>query len=211
MEAIPFILFILVWIFLYKYLVNKKQKGKIVSHLLSFMAATVVMFLSIIPIAPELTTEQKAQIVEDKKIEQPKKQEIEKENLNTEKLVKSIDSLPNTSIYQIISPEYTFAQFLNAWATKNYDVMSNYTQLRWRYRESNPAEAIKNMYDLKDLKGAKIIKSEGNSSAFKITANIFYINTMNDKKYNVLITAMVIKEDNQWGVNPISALAEKDN
>lgn len=53
MEAIPFILFILVWILLYKYLVNKKQKGKLISHLMSFVVATVVMLLSIIPIAPK--------------------------------------------------------------------------------------------------------------------------------------------------------------
>jgi hypothetical protein len=78
MEAIPFILFVLVWIFLYKYLVNKKQKGKIVSHLLSFITATIVMFLSIIPLAPELTPEQKAQIAEETKQEQLKEQELEK-------------------------------------------------------------------------------------------------------------------------------------
>lgn len=50
MSAIPFILFILVWVLLYKYLVNKKQKGKLISHLMSFIVAILVMLLSIIPL-----------------------------------------------------------------------------------------------------------------------------------------------------------------
>lgn len=212
MEAIPFILFILVWIFLYKYLVNKKQKGKIVSHLLSFMAATVVMFLSIIPIAPELTTEQKAQIAEENPNKIESNKEDEEINKIVQKKVENINTLPNSSIYQTISPEYAFANFINAWADKNYKEMADYTQLRWRYKEDKPAEWLKDIYDFKNLKGAKIIKSERSGTAsYKITANIFYTNTLNNKDYNVFVTGMVIQEENIWGVNPISTMSEQNN
>lgn len=68
MEAlIPFILFVLVWILLYKYLVNKKQKGKLISHLVSFIVATIIMFLSIIPIATKTASGEITQNIEEQK------------------------------------------------------------------------------------------------------------------------------------------------
>lgn len=83
---IPFLLFIAVWILLYKYLVNKKQKGKIISHLVSFVVSFFVLGISasiISPLTPEQLAKmelekQQEEIIEKKELESKKKLEKQK-------------------------------------------------------------------------------------------------------------------------------------
>lgn len=71
-NLIPFILLILVWVFLYKYLVNKKSMKKWKSHLISFLVSFLVFAISIDVlvknniIQTKPIQEQKVQVEEDK-------------------------------------------------------------------------------------------------------------------------------------------------
>ncbi|BAK73718.1 hypothetical protein [Arcobacter sp. L] len=137
---------------------------------------------------------------------------IKKDEIKDKYLNKKLENKPliDLKAYQSISPEYVFANFINKWGDKNYKEMAEYTQLRWKEKEKNPEEFLRNLYDLKNLQSAEIVKIEkSGTAAYKIIANMIYINTMNNEEYNVSITGMVIKEENIWGVNPISTLAEK--
>jgi len=108
------------------------------------------------------------------------------------------------------SPQYVFASFINAWASQDFEKMAKYTQLRWKSREKEPVKYLKNNYDFKHLKTAEItdVKQSG-TAAYKITAHLTYTTPFNDKTDDVYITGMVIKENDTWGVNPISTLREE--
>ncbi|MCT7491882.1 hypothetical protein [Aliarcobacter cryaerophilus] len=72
-NLIPFILLILVWVFLYKYLVNKKSMKKWKSHLISFLVSFLVFAISIDVLV-------KNNIIQTKPIQEQEKQvEVEKE------------------------------------------------------------------------------------------------------------------------------------
>lgn len=197
MAFIPFILFIVVWIFTYKHFISK-QKGKFISHFLGFIISFLIFIISLAIIAPTST---------------PNLEQIEKKEekiIEQKEIIIKKQPLINISKFKSDSPEYAFANFINLWNNKDYQEMNKFTQLRWKDKETSPEVTLKNFYDLKELKSAKITKIENSgTAAYKITANIVYINTINDKEYNISITGMVIKEDNIWGVNPISTLAEK--
>ena len=75
MKVIPFILFILVWVLLYKYLANKKQKGKLLSHIFSLLAAIFILLLSAGIIAGSVTQEQKLQELKEQMIEKMQKKQ----------------------------------------------------------------------------------------------------------------------------------------
>ncbi len=204
MEAlIPFILFIAVWILLYKYLVNKKQKGKIISHILGFSISFLVFIVSIIIVSPTVKHQQNniEEQVEEHIKDEPKKAILTQK----EPIIKTSKLKPD-------SAEYAFASFINAWNNKDYKEMNKFTQLRWKENEKNPEDFLKNFYNLKNLESAKILKIEKNgTAAYKITANIVYtINLIEEKKMNVSITGMVINENNIWGVNPISTIKEDE-
>jgi hypothetical protein len=198
MAFIPFILFIAVWIIVYKQFINK-QKGKLISHLLGFSISFLVFIISIIIIAPQTNNQQNSM-----------KEEIINEHKET--IIIKKEPLINTSKIKSESAEYAFASFINSWNNKDYKEMNNFTQLRWKEKEKNPEEFLKNFYDLKNLQSAKIVKIEkSGTAAYKITANIVYtINLLEEKKINVFITGMIINEDNTWGVNPISTIKEDD-
>jgi len=139
MEAIPFILFILVWIFLYKYLVNKKQKGKVVSHLFSLVVATIAMLISILLLAPDLTPEQKAQLEEKRKQETLKelaerKQEELKEFEN--ELLVTIGEAKSFELYKLenFAKRYVESKSIDAsYNKKFYDCLGS---LVWDKNES---------------------------------------------------------------------------
>lgn len=56
MEAIPFILFIFIWIFAYKYFL--KKRGKILSHIFSLLLSCIGLFVSAAIVLPPPTPEQ---------------------------------------------------------------------------------------------------------------------------------------------------------
>ena len=130
--------------------------------------------------------------------------------IHTQKIVNKDVKTIDIFDYLKDSPEYVFANFINAWALQDFKKMANYTQLSWKSREKNPSDLLKNQYDFKHIKSAKIVKIDGSgSNAYKITANIKYTTPFHkDKIENVFITGMVIKENGIWGVNPISTLRE---
>jgi len=130
--------------------------------------------------------------------------------IHTQKVVNKDVKTIDIFDYLKDSPEYVFANFINAWALQDFKKMANYTQLSWKSREKNPVDLLKNQYDFKHIKSAKIVKVDGNgSNAYKITANIKYTTPFHKNKIeNIFITGMVIKENGIWGVNPISTLRE---
>lgn len=134
---------------------------------------------------------------------------------NFTKQIKNKKTTPvNTELIDVFnylkdSPQYVFASFINAWASQDFKKMVNYTQLRWKSREKDPINLLKNQYDFKHIKTAEItdVKPSG-TAAYKITAHLTYTTPFNDKTDDVHITGMVIKENGVWGVNPISTLRE---
>lgn len=90
MEAlIPFIVAIVCWIVIYKYNFNKRNKSKLLSHIMGFAFSFLAFVITVIVIAPPLTEEQKLNIekekkqkelnkIEEQKIEKQKKAEEQK-------------------------------------------------------------------------------------------------------------------------------------
>lgn len=146
METIPFILFILVWIFLYKYLVNKKQKGKIVSHLFGFAFAFLFMILTILIIIEKesritniifLIVLSGLLILTLKRI---KKKEIieKKENYN---------HIDNVSSPNIIYPENTPIEIIESYERASFDEMRFHLQkIAYSMVGKNVSESEKNEF-----------------------------------------------------------------
>lgn len=68
---IPFVLPIISWIFIYKYLVNKKFIGKFKSHLLSFIVSSIVFIVSIILVSDSIKSNNTSKVENEIKKEQP--------------------------------------------------------------------------------------------------------------------------------------------
>ena len=118
--------------------------------------------------------------------------------------------------YSVGSKERAFAEFLISWQKKDWRRMVKFTQKTWSSGENNPAEMLEAWYGFKDLLGAKITKKTSVSNVtVDITATIYYAFGAEIK--TKVITARVIREDapfkpstnGEWGVNPISTLAEE--
>ena len=128
---------------------------------------------------------------------------LKKQN-NTIKNIKLLD----VKIYKKNSPEYVFANFLNSWAIQDFNSMSKYVQTSWREKEEDPILLLKSQYDFKHLESIKITNVEPGAIAYRITANLTYKTPFKKNLESVKITAMVIKENGIWGVNPVSTLRE---
>jgi hypothetical protein len=94
--------------------------------------------------------------------------------------------------------------------------MVKFSQKTWRSGEPNPAEKLEDWYGFKDLLGAKITKRTPVSNVtVDITATIYY--SFGSEIETKIITGRVIREvapykpspNGEWGVNPISTLAEE--
>jgi hypothetical protein len=115
------------------------------------------------------------------------------------------------------SAERVLAQFIGSWRDQDWARMVKFTEVSWRKRELNPAKTLAASYDFRPLKGFKIESVKHSSISSDVTYTIWYKNLWSKiiKKH---VTARVIKEttageisqDGTWGVNPISALAERD-
>ncbi|MBE3093649.1 MAG: hypothetical protein IMZ52_01360 [Actinobacteria bacterium] len=116
------------------------------------------------------------------------------------------------------SAEYTLAMYILAWKNQDWDNMANFAQETWLDSEEDPAATLEAWYDFKTLKDFEILDIQKISST---TANITFVvqyEAITNQISKMQITAKVIKESDsytpseqgQWGVNPISALKEKD-
>ncbi len=142
----------------------------------------------------------------EKKFIEEDKQELQQEQskLKTTKPFIDIKQLtPNT-------PKYIIAGFVTTWQYKDFKAMVKYTQSSWRDRQNSPAGDLKNSFEYKTLINAKIENIEKRTNDFYVaTIAIKYKNSFNDKVTEVKITPTIIKENGQFGFNPISAIREK--
>ena len=84
MESIPFLLFIFIWIFAYKYFL--KKRGKILSHIFSLLLSCIGLFVSAAIILPSPTPEQikerelKDLLEKEKDLQEQKEKELKEQN-----------------------------------------------------------------------------------------------------------------------------------
>lgn len=149
-------------------------------------------------------------------------------SFNTLKLEKKVDiqlsvtppsyTFQTPSEFSQGSAERTLAEYVNSWKNQDWQKMVSFSQKTWVSGESDPAGTLEAWYDFKTLKGFEVKDTKTISDTTKdITFVVYYeaITNQIDKKQ---ITARVIKEtaaytpstQGQWGVNPTSALSEKD-
>ena len=116
------------------------------------------------------------------------------------------------------SAEQTLANWVAAWRDEDWQRMANLSQLTWADVEPDPVGILDAWYGFKTLKGFEVKDIDRISEvATDVTFVVQYEAFTNqiDKKE---ITAKVIREtapyepsaQGEWGVNPISALAETD-
>jgi len=106
------------------------------------------------------------------------------------------------------TPKYVLGEFINAWQYKNYEKMVRFTQKSWRERQSSPKGDLFNTFNDKTLTYAKILKIQKNSSNLvRSIVKIKYL-TWDKKEKTAIIHPNIIKEDGEYGVNPISAIRE---
>ncbi|MGD9623889.1 MAG: hypothetical protein AB7U51_04450 [Arcobacter sp.] len=151
MEAlIPFIVAIVCWIVIYKYNFNKRNKSKLLSHILGFAFSFLAFVVTVIVVAPPLTEEQKLNIekekkqkelnkIEEQKIEEQKKAEekklLELKKLNDELNI-SLKEAKDTPINSIekLAENYVLQKNLDkSYNKKFYDCLGN---LIWDKDES---------------------------------------------------------------------------
>lgn len=126
------------------------------------------------------------------------------------------------SKYAADSAERAFANFLVAWKQKDWDRMATVTQKTEKASEDNPAESLKNKFDIEDLLEAKITKTVdvtdepfNGENAKDITAEIQYSignesGVLGFQIHKETVVARVIRESaaftpdasGDWGVNP---------
>lgn len=115
-NLIPFILLILVWVFLYKYLVNKKSMKKWKSHLISFSVSFLVFAISVDILV-------KKDIIQTKPIQEQEKQvEVEKEKAPIQEQKVQVEE-KETSILggKIIKEDKDYPKFEDTFHTINMD------------------------------------------------------------------------------------------
>ena len=137
--------------------------------------------------------------------------------------------MPKPSDYDRDSSEHAFAEFLVSWKKKDWDGMVLVSQKTELSRESDPADSIKNIFDIKDLLEAKITKTSDVTdltpdglNAKDVTAEIRYsvgteAGVMGFQMHTATITARVVRESapykpdskGEWGVNPTSVSREE--
>jgi hypothetical protein len=130
--------------------------------------------------------------------------------------------VPSPFKYQVNTPERCVAEYLSAWAAKNWDLMNLFTQLTWRYKNRNSAEdLLKKWYNHKDLVDYSIDEVHRGCPGFlgsDVCAEFVVSATykIGKKSKSVTIGMRVIRErslrkpspNGTWGVNPITATTE---
>ena len=96
--------------------------------------------------------------------------------------------------------------YFSGWKEKDYAKMYEVSQESWKSR--NKEDLLEAWYDFKDLKSYKIIKISGNDTAKQVSVECEYdMGSLGVKKCTV--TANVINENGEWGINPTSTLKEE--
>ncbi len=133
------------------------------------------------------------------------------------------------SDYESGTAERAFAEFLVAWKKKDWNSMADVSQKTWKSSVNNAADGIKDIFDIKDLLEAKIIKTNDVSdmtpdgqNAKDVTAQIRYsvgseAGVMGFQMHTATVTARVVREsapykldsNGEWGVNPTSVSREE--
>ena len=116
------------------------------------------------------------------------------------------------------SAERTLAEYVLAWKNQDWSGMADLATKTWLSNESDPAASLAAAYDFKTLLGFEVTSLDAVSD---VTADVTFIvqyEAITNEISKKQITARVIKETapfepsalGDWGVNPISALAETD-
>ncbi len=116
----------------------------------------------------------------------------------------------NPDDYELNTASYIASKYLECWKNQDWLTMVEYTQKSWANKHDDSKERLEAQYSIKELLGAQIIKEEEQGENLKkVTYKVWYKSI--DGEFEVKITvANVIREDGEWGVNPISALIEKN-
>jgi len=148
---------------------------------------------------------------------------------NTLKLAERIDDL----VVSVQPPLYTFqqpsdlpagsaervlAEYVLAWKNQDWARMAEVAQKTWLSDEPDPTGILAAWYDFKKLLGFEVT---GVAALSNVTSDVTFIvryEAFTNQVETKRITARVIREsaaltpseNGEWGVNPISALAEED-
>ena len=127
-------------------------------------------------------------------------------------------SFHELSEFEVGTAERALAEYVWAWKNQDWERMANYAQKTWLSYEDDPGDLLEAWYDFKTLKGFEISEVKVVSSVAADITFIVQYEAFASRIEEKQITAKVIKETEanktdergQWGVNPTSALAEKD-
>lgn len=102
---IPFVLPIIVWVFIYKYLVNKKFIGKVKAHLLSFIVSSIVFIVSIILVSDSIKSNNTLKVENEIKKEQtievtPKVTQEQSTQINQDEAKKEVDEFIKNKVVE---------------------------------------------------------------------------------------------------------------
>lgn len=172
----------------------------------SILLIIIVIFVALVVIGASVPSEDADEI----EIAQP----VEKEGAAEEE---TIYTFQNPTEFQQGTAEYVLAEFALAWKEQDWSRMTNFVQTTWLSRQDDAEGLLEAQYGFKTLKGFEVI-NVGDVETLASVVDITYVDITFTVKYEFVpnridekqITARVIKEDNKWGVNPISTLREED-
>ncbi len=116
------------------------------------------------------------------------------------------------------SAERTLAEYVLAWKNQDWSGMADLAQKTWLSDESDPTASLEAAYGFKTLLGFEVTSLDAASDVTGEVTFVVQYEAITNEIATVQITAKVIKESapfttsaqGEWGVNPISALAETD-
>ncbi len=120
------------------------------------------------------------------------------------------------SEFTLGSAERTLAEYVLAWKDQDWFGMADLATKTWLSNESDPAASLAAAYDFKTLLGFEVTSLDAVSDVTSDVTFVVQYEAITNEIATVQITAKVIKESapfttnaqGEWGVNPISALAE---
>lgn len=122
------------------------------------------------------------------------------------------------SEFTLGSAERTLAEYVLAWKDQDWSGMADLATKTWLSNESDPAASLAAAYDFKTLLGFEVTSLDAVSDVTSDVTFVVQYEAITNEVAKKQITAKVIKESapfttsaqGEWGVNPISALAETD-
>jgi hypothetical protein len=108
------------------------------------------------------------------------------------------------------SPEKALFLYLQCWENKQWQDMVNYTQQSWRSTEDDARKTLEDYCGVEVLTNFEISKLHKIPSDGLVTINARITYNLGTKIVHKKLTVNVMKENGDWGVNPISALRQDD-